>query len=91
MKAKALPMFHALTGCDTVSSFVGHSKKTAWSTCNALPDLTDVLLTLSRAPSFIEEDVIHIIERFVILMYDRTGTCHDINKTRRKFFRRKTT
>ena len=32
MKAKALPMFHALTGCDTVSSFVGHSKMTAWST-----------------------------------------------------------
>ena len=29
-KSLALPMFHALTaGCDTVSSFVGHSKKTA--------------------------------------------------------------
>ena len=28
----ALPMFHALAGCDTVSSFVGHEKKTAWST-----------------------------------------------------------
>ena len=80
MKAKVLPMFHALTGCDTVSSFVGHSIKTAWSTWNALPDLTDTLLTLSSSTSFIEEDVIHIIERFVILMYDRTSTCHDINK-----------
>ena len=28
-KSSALPMFHALTGCDTVSSFVGHGKKTA--------------------------------------------------------------
>ena len=28
-KALALPMFHALTGCDTVSSFAGHGKKTA--------------------------------------------------------------
>ena len=28
----ALPMFHALTGCDTVSSFAGHGKKAAWST-----------------------------------------------------------
>ena len=27
--AQALPMFHALTGCDTVSSVVGHGKKTA--------------------------------------------------------------
>ena len=26
-KALALPMFHALTGCDTVSSFAGHGKK----------------------------------------------------------------
>ncbi|KAK2184977.1 hypothetical protein NP493_242g03033 [Ridgeia piscesae] len=25
----ALPMFHALTGCNTVSSFAGHGKKTA--------------------------------------------------------------
>ena len=50
-KAKALPMFHALTGCDTVSSFVGHSKKTAWTTWNALPELTDVLLKLSSALS----------------------------------------
>ena len=82
-------MFHALTGCDTVSSFVGHSKKTAWTTSNALPELTDVLLKLSSAPSVIEEDIIHTIERFVILMYDRTSTCHDIDKARRKIFAKK--
>lgn len=28
---KALPMFHALTGCDTVFCFTGHSKRTAWA------------------------------------------------------------
>ena len=28
-KARALPMFHAITGCDTVSSFAGRGKKTA--------------------------------------------------------------
>ncbi|QQP55395.1 uncharacterized protein LOC103506659, partial [Caligus rogercresseyi] len=28
-KARALPMFHTLTGCDTVSSFARHGKKTA--------------------------------------------------------------
>ena len=50
-KAKALPMFHALTGCDTVSSFVGHGKRTAWSTWNPLPQLTDALLQLSCTPS----------------------------------------
>ena len=29
-KAQALPMFHAFTGCDTVSSFKNVGKKTAW-------------------------------------------------------------
>ena len=50
-KAKALPMFHALTGCDTVSSFVGHSKRKSWSTWNAFPELENLLLKLSSAPS----------------------------------------
>lgn len=40
-KSLALPMFHALTGCDIVSAFVGHGKKTARS---SLPDLTSALL-----------------------------------------------
>ena len=48
--AQALPMFHALPGCDTVSSFVGHGKKTAWTIWKALPELTDAMLTLSSAP-----------------------------------------
>ena len=73
-------MFHALTGCDTVSSFVGYGKKMAWNIWNALPELTEALLKLSYAPSDIQEDVIHTIERFVILMYDRTSTCTDIDK-----------
>ena len=73
-KAQALPMFHALTNCDTVSSFVGHGEKIAWTIWNALPHLTDAMLTLSRAPSGIQEDVMHTIERFVSLLYDRTST-----------------
>ncbi|KAG7160899.1 hypothetical protein Hamer_G007673 [Homarus americanus] len=30
-KVRALPMFHALTGCDSVYSFSGYGKKTAWA------------------------------------------------------------
>ena len=80
------PMFHALTGCDTVSSFVGHGKKTAWNTWNVLPELTGVLVQLSCAPSDIPEGVMLTIERFVILLYDRTSICTDINKARQKLF-----
>ena len=39
-KSSTLPMFHALTGCDTVSSFAGIGKKTAWSTWYAYPEVT---------------------------------------------------
>ncbi len=34
-KSQALPMFHAYTGCDTVSSFATRGKKTAWDTWKA--------------------------------------------------------
>jgi len=66
-------MFHALTGCDTVSSFARHSKKTAWATWIVFPELMDVRLILSSAPSVIDEDVMQTIERFVILIYDKTS------------------
>ena len=89
-KALALPMFHALTGCDTVSSFVEYGKKTAWSTWNTLTQLTDALLKLSCAPSDLPGDVMLIIERFVILLYDRTSTCIDIDKARQRIFAKRT-
>lgn len=34
----ALPYIHALTGCDSVSSFFGHSKKKAFKILKRLPD-----------------------------------------------------
>ena len=36
-----LPVFHAFTGCDTVSSFAGRGKKTAWVTWKSFPEVTD--------------------------------------------------
>ena len=80
-------MFHALTGCDTASSFAGHGKTTAWTIWTVLPELTNALLKLSSAPSGIPDDVIHTIERFVILLYD--STCKEINKARKKIFAKK--
>ena len=88
-KAQALPMCHALTGCDTASSFAGHGKKTAWTIWTVLPELTNALLKLSSAPSGIPDDVMHTIERFVILLYDRTSTCKEINKARKKIVAKK--
>ena len=75
--------------CDTVSSFARHGKKTVWAVWNVLPELTDALLNLSSAPSEIPEEVLHTIERFVILLYDRSSPYTDIDKAHKKLFARK--
>ena len=87
----ALPMFHALSGCDTVSSFAVHGKKTVWSTWKSLPELTDALLMLADGPEEIPDDSMNIIERFVILLFDKISTCTKVNHARRKLFPRKQT
>lgn len=61
-------------------------EKTAWTTWNTLPQLTDTLLKLSCAPSDIPEDAMLVIERFVIILYDRTIICTDIDKARQRLF-----
>lgn len=73
-------MFQALSGSDTVFSFAGHEKKIALRIWMAIPELSDVLLKLAYTPSAKPENVMPIIERFVILLYDRTNTGTDINK-----------
>ena len=85
-KPLALPMFHALTGCDTVSAFTSHGKRTAWITWNSFAELTEALLSLSFMPHCIPKETMKIIERFVILKYDKTSRCTDIDKARRKMF-----
>ena len=63
-------MFHALTGCDTVSSFAGHGEKTAWAVWAVFPELTNALLELSSTPHDILQGVMATIERFISLFYD---------------------
>lgn len=54
-----------------------------------LPELTQTLTLLSNAPDRINEDAIHTIEGFIILLYDRTSIETDIDKARRKLFAKK--
>ena len=67
-----LPAFHSFTGCDTVSAFGGRGKKTAWNTWKVYPEVTDAFesLLLMEEPS---EMAMAALERFVVLLYDRTS------------------
>ena len=87
-KAIALMMFHALTGCDTVSSFRGRGKKTAWAAWMAYPAVTDAFISLLLQPGEItsESEVLHNIERFVILIYSKVCTLSRVNDARKELF-----
>ncbi|KAG7156429.1 hypothetical protein Hamer_G006188, partial [Homarus americanus] len=82
-------LFHALTGCDTVSAFAGHSKKAAWATRNAFPEVTTAFLSLASTTSELPDGVLSTLERFIVLFYYRTSTCCDVNVLRKKLFSRK--
>ena len=88
-ESQALPLFHAYTGCDTVSSFSTRGKKTAWDTWKAFGELTAAVLTLSRGPADITDDVVSVFERFTILLYDRTSNIVNIDEARQALFAKK--
>lgn len=71
-KCRALPFFHALTGCDTVSCFSGKGKKSMWQTWSAFPDVTAAFLELSdsdHSADDISEATISLLERFIVVVY----------------------
>ena len=72
-KSKSLPVFHAITGCDTISAYAGRGKKTAWAVWGTFPEVTNAFLQLASAPRVISSHAMSAIERFVVLLYDRTS------------------
>ena len=82
-------MFHALTGCDTVSSFSGRGKEAARDVWNVFPGLTPVLKVMLMLPEDIEDTCLDVIERFVILLYDRTSSLSKVNEFRQELFSKK--
>ena len=66
----ALPLFHAVTGCDTVSHFLGCGKTSAWQ---STPGLTDTLVDLTSDPHELnpQSQHMHTLERFVVVLYSK--------------------
>ncbi|KAG7160296.1 hypothetical protein Hamer_G025085, partial [Homarus americanus] len=80
-KSRTLPVFHAITAATR--------KKTAWATWNAFPEVTTAFLSLASTPSELPDGVLSTLERFIVVLYDRTSTCCDVNVLRKKLFSRK--
>ncbi len=89
-KSNGLPVFHAVTGCDQTSSFAERGKNTAWQAWRINNDVTESFVVLSNTPTaaMVEQNM-PSIERFVIVMYDRTNICQTKNEARKDLFARK--
>jgi len=73
--SQSLLFFYSFTGCDTTSAFANKGKKTAWSVWSALPEATEVFKKLSNTPAKVLDGDMNMLERFTILMYDRSSPC----------------
>lgn len=51
-----------------------------------LPELTHTLLKVSSAPTEIPQELMATIERFVMLLFDRSSACTEADTARRKLF-----
>lgn len=90
-RCAALPAFHALTGCDTVSSLYGKGKKSAWAAWDSCPQLTEALLNLQNvsASTDIDDSIMSVLERYIVILYDRTSDCDSLNAARKQLFTKK--
>ena len=73
-KARALHMVHPFTGCNTVSSFAGRGKTTAFDIWKSINEVTAVLSTLSTNSWSFNDDFMCILETCVVLLCTRTCT-----------------
>lgn len=74
-RSAPLPLFHAFTGCDTVSAFVGRGKKTCWEIWNKFPAVTAAFIALYSTPVAVPDSCLGTLERFFVMLYDTKSTC----------------
>ena len=86
-RRSALPMFHAFTSCDTVSFFGGRGKKTAWDVWANCDGVTPIFCALAATPELrTVQESLPVLERFVVLVYDRTSQEEAVNGPRKHLF-----
>ena len=65
-------IFHAFTGCDTTSAFLGKGKKSAWEAWKVYPEATEAFLSVKDNPFLpldINNPVFDVLQRFVVILF----------------------
>ena len=86
-RCEAMPLFHALTGCDISSAIFNMGKQKAWSAWSDIGDkLTDSFIKLQSDPAHVDIDSAEMkdIEKFVIKQFNCDAT--SVNEARKKMF-----
>ncbi|KAE8745985.1 hypothetical protein FOCC_FOCC007347 [Frankliniella occidentalis] len=84
-QATALRGFHAFSGCDTVSAFVGKGKKSCWKTWNSNLQTTPAFFELSQPVATLSQTSIDLLVLFCIHLYNGKDTL-SLEENRRIFF-----
>ena len=86
-RARSMPFFHAMTGCDQVSFLSQITKLSVWKVWELFDDVTTVLLKLWNQPSLNEvKDAMPILERFTVLLCSRSSNSLTTNECKRELF-----
>ena len=86
-KSRALPFFHAFTGCNTTSQFLGKGKKSAWESWKAYPEVSEAFLFATEpavTPSILPNEGVRVIH--VCVLYDKTTSLCSVNELRKELF-----
>ena len=87
---KALPSVHAITGCDSVSSFSGIGKKTALTTLKEnIDEVIEIFQFGDSASLDLQDECVEAAIKFVCLLYDKKAKDADINGLRYTLFSKK--
>ena len=86
-KSSALPMFHAITGCDRYSViFRWTREKDSMGSMENVSRTDTSSQSTAASPADISEEHMAVIERLVILLYDRTNSFRSVSEARQKLF-----
>ena len=70
-------------------TFRGKVKKSAWQTWNVFDDVSETFTNLSQHPTLVCDLDLQTLERFVVLMYDRSSAATSVDEARLDLFARK--
>ena len=63
-----------------------HWEETAWNLLKTMPDMFTLFAKLSTTPDTISSDQMQQLERYVVLLYQRTSTLSSVNSARKHMF-----